>query len=288
MTSSGVLDAPRLDFTSPAGKVSGLSGHVVFDGLAPLTAAPGQTLRAAEVATPIAPLRDASLVFALAPGGLEISGGGASVQDGRIRVESLVLPLGAAAPLRGVVDLEGVQLHDLVEASPFGDRVDLDAKVSGRVPFELQGTKLRILGGALHATQPGRLSLQRAALVGVQAQGSVTAPGAAPAPTDTFTDFAYQAMENLQFTTLEAGVDSRPDGRLGVLFHIVGKHDPPQHQEIRLSLGDLIGRKFLGRPLPLPSGTGVNLTLDTTLNLDDLLSDYADFRRLHGSAEVQP
>jgi hypothetical protein len=32
----------------------------------------------------------------------------------------------------------------------------------------------------------------------------------------------------------------------------------------------------------------VDLTLDTTLNLDDLLGDYAEFRRLHGSAQVQP
>jgi hypothetical protein len=95
-------------------------------------------------------------------------------------------------------------------------------------------------------------------------------------------------MENLAFDTLEASVQSQPDGRLGVLFHIVGRHDPPQRQEIRLGLMDLIRRRFLGRTLPLPSGTGVNLTLDTTLNLDDLLSDYAEFRRLHGSAGVQP
>ena len=27
---------------------------------------------------------------------------------------------------------------------------------------------------------------------------------------------------------------------------------------------------------------------ETTLNLDDLLTDYAEFRRLHGSAQVQP
>jgi hypothetical protein len=72
-----------------------------------------------------------------------------------------------------------------------------------------------------------------------------------------------------------------------VLFHIVGKHDPPQHQEIRLSIFDLIQRKFLGRKLPLPSNTGVDLTLDTTLNLDDLLADYAEYQRLRSSAPVQ-
>ena len=73
-----------------------------------------------------------------------------------------------------------------------------------------------------------------------------------------------------------------------MLFHVKGRHDPPEKQEIRIGLMDLIRRRFLGKPLPLPSGTQVNLTLDTTLNLDQLLADYAEFRRARGSAPVQP
>jgi hypothetical protein len=194
------------------------------------------------------------------------------------------------APIRGVLRLDGVQLHDLVEASPFGDKVELDAKVTGRLPFEANGAKVRIAGGELKAIQPGRLSIDRAALTGIQADGAMAAPAAAapPDPNATFTDFAYQAMENLSFDTLEASVDSKADGRLGVLFHIIGKHDPPTRQQIRLSVMDLLRQRFLGKPLPLPSGTGVNLTLDTTLNLDDLLADYGEFQRLHGSGPVQP
>jgi hypothetical protein len=288
-----VLEVPRLDFQSPAGKVSELHGRIAFNNLAPLTAAPGQVLEAAQVAAPAAPLTEARAVFALTPDAIQVSDARATVGGGFARIEALEVPLKPGAPIRGVLELEGVQLHDLVEASPFGDRVDLDAKVSGRVPFTLEGEKVRFAGGSLSAVQPGRLSIQRAALTGVAAQGQVSAPGApaaaAPEPsTDTFSDFAYQAMENLAFTTLKASVDSRPDGRLGIVFHIIGKHDPPQHQEIRLSWLDLIQKKFLNRKLPLPSGTGVNLTLDTTLNLDDLLGDYAEFRRLHGSAPVQP
>jgi hypothetical protein len=143
----------------------------------------------------------------------------------------------------------------------------------------------------LHSIQPGRLSINRQALTGVAATGSVSAPTGAPATVaanDTFTDFAYQAMENLAFDKLDAAVASRPNGRLGVIAHIVGRHDPPKHQEIRLSLFDLIGRKFLNRPLPLPSDTKVDLTLDTTLNLDDLLVDYADYQQLRSSRAVQP
>ncbi len=116
---------------------------------------------------------------------------------------------------------------------------------------------MRILGGDLHAIQPGRLSIDRSAIDAVQAGGTAELPTgvtAAVDPNATFTDFAYQAMENLAFTTMDAGVSTHDDGRLGVLFHIVGEHDPPQRQEIKLSLFDLIGRKFLGRKLPLPSG----------------------------------
>ena len=134
------------------------------------------------------------------------------------------------------------------------------------------------------------LALAGLSLLGLAACApTVVAPASLgpEASTDTFSDFAYQAMEHLAFSTLSAGIDSRDDGRLAVLFHIIGKHDPPQHQEIKISLMDLIGRKFLGRKLPLPSNTGVDLTLDTTLNLDDLLADYADYQRLRSSAPVQ-
>jgi hypothetical protein len=288
VTSSGVVTVPRLDFTSPAGRVTDLSGKVVFSSLSPLIAAPGQQLRAESVAA-FAALTGVSMAFEVQEKALLISGGEATVGGGKVRVESLSVPLVAGAPIQGALLFEGVQLHDLVEATPFGDKVDLDAKVSGRMPFESRDGKIRILGGDLHAIQPGRLSIDRSALDAVAAGGTAEGPaGTTPfQPNDTFTDFAYQAMENLAFTTLDAGVVTRSDGRLGVLFHIVGKHDPPQHQEIRLSLFDLVGRKFLGRKLPLPSNTGVDLTLDTTLNLDDLLADYAEYQRLRSSPPVQ-
>ncbi|WP_309605095.1 YdbH domain-containing protein [Phenylobacterium sp.] len=289
VTSGGLLSIPHLDFQSPAGAVTGLSGTVAFSSLVPLVAAPGQTLKIDSVAT-VVPLTGVVATFGLDDKALLISGGSAAVGGGQVSVESLSIPLVAHAPMEGALRFEGVQLHDLVAASPFGDKVDLDAVVSGRIPFDSQDGKVRILGGDLHAIRPGRLSIKRQALSGVAAAGSVQAPAGQAAvvpPTDTFTDFAYQALENLAFTSLDAGLATRPDGRLGTLFHIVGRHDPPHHQEIRLSLFDLIGRKFLTRPLPLPSDTAVDLTLDTTLNLDDLLADYADYQRLRGSRAVQ-
>jgi hypothetical protein len=290
VTSHGLLNVPGLDFQSPAGKVSGLTGSVRFSSLAPLIAAPGQMLRIGAIAA-IVPVTAVTAAFGLDEKALTLTGGEAAVEGGRVRIETLRIPLAGDGAMSGVLQFEGVQLRNVVEASPFADRVDLDARVSGRVPFTSQGGKLRIASAELHAIQPGRLSIQRQALSGVAASGSISADAASVAavpPNDTFTDFAYQAMENLAFDKLDATIASRDDGRLGVLAHIVGRHDPPQHQEIRLSLLDLIRRRFLDRPLPLPSDTGVDLTLDTSLNLDDLVAEYADYQNLRSSRPVQP
>ena len=283
-SSSGSLTIPGLDFQSAAGAVEGLKGSIVFSSLAPLVAAPGQELEISKVGS-VLTFTDLRARFGLADNLLKIAGGEAVVGGGKVRVESLEYPLTPGAPIKGVLIFEGVQLHDLVEASPFGDKVELDAKVSGRMAFETRDGRVRIIGGDLKADQAGRISIDRVALTGVQAEGAVPAVATA---NDTFTDFAYQAMENLAFDKLDATLASRDDGRLGVLFHIVGRHDPPQKQRIRLSIMDIIQKRFIGRKLPLPSGTGVNLTLDTTLNLDDLLADYAEYRKLHSSAPVQP
>ena len=290
VTSGGTLRVPSLDFHSAAGKVSGLKGTLVFSNLAPLIARPGQTFSADSLAA-IVPVTAITAGVGLGAQALTVTGGEAAIGGGHLRIESLRLPLVANAPMVGVLMLDAVQLHDLVAASPFGDRVELDAKVSGRVPFETGAGKIRIADAELHAVQAGRLSINRHALTSVPAAGRDKVAAKPPAPgaaDDTFTDFAYQAMENLAFDKLQATIASRDDGRLGILAHVVGRHDPPQHQEIRLSLFDLIGRKFLNRPLPLPSDTGVDLTLDTTLNLDDLVTDYADYQKLRSSRPVQP
>ena len=42
---------------------------------------------------------------------------------------------------------------------------------------------------------------------------------------------------------------------------------------------ELISREFLNRPLILPSNTGIDLTLDTTLNLNQLISDLLAVNR---------
>lgn len=286
--SHGVLEVPRLDFLSPAGAVAGLSGRVVFTSLVPLIAAPGQTLMAERVDT-LVPLTGAEVSFGIADDILKVEGAGFELGGGKLRLEAIEIPFAPGATWKGVVAFDGVQIADLVESSPFGDRMDMTAKLTGRVPFEVTPQGVRIAGGTLRAIEPGRLSIRREALTVVRSDGGdvAEAPLAAPTVVDPYTDFVYQALEHLTFTELDAKVDSQADGRLGVRFHIKGEHVPPKSQAIKLTLRELFTQK-IQRALPLPKGTKVDLTLDTSVNLDQLLDDFARYQALRGSDPVQP
>jgi hypothetical protein len=276
-TSSGRLTIPGLDFTSPAGPVKGLRGTVDFINLAPLTAAPGQRLSAAVLESAV-PLRDIELTFGLDKAAVTIEGGDLVVAGGRIRVEPFAVPLDPNQPITGVIVLENVQLGQVIAGSGFGDKVNLDAVVSGRLPFTADRVNgVRIAGGSLAAIQPGRLSIAREALTGLEAGG-----GGEAGPPNMVQDLAYQAMENLSFDILSAEVNSLDEGRIGVLFRIRGRHDPPVRQELRIPLAEFISREFLNRILPLPSDTGIDLTLDTTLNLNQVIGDLLEMNRARG------
>ena len=279
--SSGRLIIPGLDFESPAGPVKGLSGTIDFTSLAPLTTADEQTLHVAALET-VTPLTDLGLTFTLGQAALRVEGGQIQAAGGALRLEPLSVPLDGKQPFDGVITLDRVQLGELIDSAGFGDRVTLDAVVSGRLPFHWDPAKgVTIQGGVLTADQAGRVSIRREALSGLAAGG-----GGAEIPPGTVEDLAYQAMENLAFSDLDAQVNSLDGGRVSVLFHIKGRHDPPQRQELRLSLAELISRRFLERKLPLPSDTGIDLTLDTSLNLNELIQDLLEAQRAsrHGAA----
>lgn len=273
-TSEGRLTVPGLDFASPAGAVHGLKGEVVFASLTPLVTASNQrlTIDRLETATD---LTDLDVTFDLDAAALNLGGASVRAAGGVVSIEPFSAPLDRSQPIKGVIVLQGVQLGQVVSDSGFGERVGLDAVVSGRLPFELGADgQVRIVGGALMADQPGRLSIQREVLADVEAGG-----GGEDVPPGMVEDLAYQAMENLAFEDLTADLNSLDGGRVSVLFHIKGRHDPPQRQELRMSVTELISRQFLNRNLPLPSGTEIDLTLDTSLNLSQLVSDLLAINR---------
>lgn len=287
-SSDGLLRISDLNFKSGAGAVSGLSGDLTFVSLDPVRTAPGQVLTVAKIET-LAVLTDVRADFQLDGDQVKIASADVATGGGRLRLDPTTARLDTGA-ISGVVNVDGVQLKDVVERSPFADHVAVDAKVSGRLPFSVRNEAISITNGRLEAIQPGRISISRDVLSGVKAEGGAAANPEAPveAQTNTVTEFAFQALEHLSFESLSAEVNSLPAGRLGVLFKIKGEHAPPTEQVLRVGVMDLVRGDILNRKLPLPSHTKVDLTLDTSVNLDQILADFARTQRVGGSAPVQP
>ncbi|PHY19406.1 YdbH domain-containing protein [Caulobacter sp. BP25] len=284
-TSRGRLVADRIDFTSPIGFVATLDGAVDFDSLAPLTTRPGQSLKVVRIDS-LVPLTAVDSVFQLGADALHISKATFEAAKGRISIEPTDVPLAAGKTISGVIVIEHLDLGELVAASSLADKVKVQAVVDGRLPFTFGPEGLRFQEGKINAIQPGRLEISRAALSNVAASPT-DAPGAPPSPptqVNAIQDFAYQAMENLSFEQLEAGVNSTDKGRLGILFHIKGQHDPKVAEKARVGLIDLIRGRAFNKRIALPAKTPVDLTLDTSLNFDELLADWRSWFERQGTA----
>lgn len=286
-TSSGVVTIPELDFTSPAGKVQGMKGRIEFTSLTPLITAPDQVLTINRLET-VTPLTDLELRFALDEKFLSLAGGKIEAAGGRISIEPINVPLKPGEAWGGVILVEQVQLNELMKSANLQDKAQLDAVVSGRLPFTYApDVGWRISGGILNAVRPGRLSIQPEVFDDLDA-GAAAVEGEAPLPPNTMQDLAYQAMQDLAISDLSAEVDSLDGGRLGVRFHIHGRHDPPERQQLRLSWIELIRRDFLKKKLPLPSDTPIDLTLDTTWNANQIVSDLLEYARRGETPKVAP
>ena len=298
MTSQGRASTPGLDFKSPLGQAHRLKGEIVFDSLAPLTAPPGQVLTI-DTIDAVVPIQSIRASFGLGAEALHLQATTFEASEGKIGIEPFDLPLDGKGAMKGVVNIAGLDLGLLVSGSSLADKVKIEAIVDGRLPFEAGPAGFRFVDGKVYATGPGRLAIAREALTGVEAgQGTVdpadplTAPKAVPV--NAIQDFAYQAMENLHFETLEAGVNSTDKGRLGVLFHIKGEHDPKVAEKARIGLMELLNGSAFQRRIPLPAKTPVDLTLDTSLNFDELIAaakrawEEAQARAAASSAATPP
>jgi hypothetical protein len=274
-TSRGRLVVDKVDFTSPIGFVATLDGAVDFTSLAPLTTAPNQTLKIVKIDS-LVPLTAIESVFQLGADALHVSKATFEAAKGRISIEPTDVPLEPGKTISGVIVIQHLDLGEVLAASSLADKVKAQAVVDGRLPFTFGPQGLRFQEGKISAIQPGRIELSRAALTDVAASpaDSPGAPPAQPAQVNAIQDFAYQAMENLAFDTLEAGVNSTDKGRLGILFHIKGEHDPKVAEKARVGILDLIRGQAFNKRIALPAKTPVDLTLDTSLNFDELLAAW--------------
>ena len=277
-----------LDMTTPAGRLTGLKGAVALTSLVPaLVTAPDQHLTAARLDS-VTPVTDLDLRFSMNGDAITLGAASATLAKGKATLDPMTLSLAPNAPLSGTLRLADVDLGEIVAGFNLSDSVTIEARIEALLPFNLSPEGLRFKDGRIAATGPGRLSIKRAALTGVAATATEVAPGAPPPPptqVNAVQDFAYQALENLAFDELDARVDSRPEGRLGVIFHLKGRNDPPVAKKARISVLDLARGTAFDKPIPLPKGTPVDLTLDTSLNFDDLMAAYS---RIGRSDAVQP
>ena len=274
-TSRGRLVVDKVDFTSPIGFVATLDGSVDFTSLAPLATAPNQTLKVVKIDS-LVPLTAVESVFRLGAETLHISKATFEAAKGRVSIEPIDVPLAMDKTMSGVIVIQHLDLGEVIAASSLAEKVRLDAVIDGRLPFTFGPEGLRFQQGKISAIQPGRLEIARSALTNVAASPADApgAPPAQPAQVNAIQDFAYQAMENLAFDQLEAGVNSTDKGRLGILFHIKGRHDPKVAEKARVGILDLIRGKAFDKRIALPAKTPVDPTLDTSLNFDELLAAW--------------
>ncbi|MFO1248594.1 MAG: YdbH domain-containing protein [Alphaproteobacteria bacterium] len=264
ITSQGKVKIAALDFMTVLGKAHAVKSEINFTSLLPPTTAPGQDLSIDRIDWTL-PFSAVDVRFGFNGSEIQLAKADTDIAQGHASLGAITLPLSKPGQAAGTAQLKSIALESLVAASNLGSKVKLQGKVSGNVPFHIGPEGFRITNGRIAADGPGRLSVNR----------SLWHQGDAAISSNAVQDFAYQALENLAFDEMSAELNSEGD-RLKILFHIKGKSDPPQHQEARVAIGDIINGTALYKPIPLPSGTPIDLTLDTSLNFDELLKSYSE------------
>lgn len=259
ITSNGRLDIEALRFASPLGVAQQLSTHMVFTSLLPPKTAPDQRI-AIERVDWVQPLTRTETAVTLTAKQLRVADTRTEVTGGEVSVTPLDVPLQPGATVHGSVRITRLALGKLIAASNLGEKLKLEGSVSGTLPFTFGPEGLRFANGRIESDGPGRLSINRT----LWGKGE----------TNSVEKAAYQALENLSYQSLSATLESVPGGRLRAVFHVVGYDDGPGTSHTSFSLADLLTGKAFQKEIPIPRGTAINLTLDTSLNFDELLRGY--------------
>ncbi len=262
--SHGDLAIEKLDFFTPLGTAHAINASIVFTSLLPPVTAPNQHIAISRVDWAL-PLSGITADFSFGGGMLTVQGLGTNISDGNVQLGGFTVDLGGPPATASAASLDGISLAPLVAASNLGSKIKLEGKVTGIVPFTVGPEGFRIIKGHIAADGPGRISIDRS----LWNQGGAVAANAVQ-------DLAYQALENLAFDTLSADINSVAGGRLQILFHIKGRSDPPKPQQAEVAIADVLNGTVFQKPIKLTSGTPIDLTLETSLNFDELLKSYAE------------
>jgi hypothetical protein len=247
------------------GKAYAVKTTIALTSLLPPVTAPGQEITISKIDWTL-PFSSVDLRFGFGADALKVDAVSADWAQGHASLGAFTIKLSDLQHVNGSADLKSIALSNLIAVSNLGNKAKLEGKISGHIPFNVTPEGFRITNGRIAADGPGRLSIDR----------SLWAQGDAAIASNAVQDFAYQALENLAFDQMSAELNSVANGRLQIVFHIKGKSDPPKPQTADVAISDIIDGTALYKPIPLPSGTPIDLTLDTSLNFDELLKSYAE------------
>ena len=264
ITSHGRLDIDSLDFLTPLGTAHTVKTRLAFTSLLPPRTAPNQHLTISRIDWTL-PFSTVDLRFSFDPALVKVDALSSGWAEGKVSLDAFSVNPSQPGRISGAAQFQSIALGSLVAASNLGNKIKLSGKISGHVPFTLGPEGLRIADGRIASDGPGRLSVDR----------SLWMQGDAAISSNAVQDFAYQALENLAFDSMSAELNSLPGGRLQIVFHIKGRSDPPKPQTADVAIADILNGTALYKPIPLPSDTPIDLTLDTSLNFDELLKSYA-------------
>ncbi len=213
---------------------------------------------------------------------------------GKVLLDPTSIPLDDTSPISGALSFNGLDFGKVIASTNLSQNMTFEGTLTGRVPFAIIGGLISFQNGAFAADRPGTISIKRSGVTDVSATGSLQAPTKAPAATqmqtefNPFQDLAFQAMEHVAYEQLDAKINSLPDHRIDVNFHIKGRFQPPHAQKATISLSDYISGKWMQKPITLPSGTPVELYLDMPLGLPDVFKDLGNSGTLPAVPKTKP
>lgn len=264
LTSAGQLDIDKLEFLSPLGHATEAGTHLHFTSLLPPRTADNQPVTVALVDW-LTPLANSSASITWTGTALHVEQTKTSAARGSVTLAPLTIAFAPGVTTHGEVRLDQIDLATLVAASNLSDKMSAEGRIAGDIPLTFGPEGLRFINGAIRLVGPGRLSIKRS--VWGETDATIAANGA-------MRDLAYQALEHLAVDEMDGKLNSLDNGRLGLLLHIKGRNDPPGETETRVGVLDLLRGHAFDKPLTLPKGTPIELTLDLSLNFDQLLAAY--------------
>jgi hypothetical protein len=264
MTSDGQLDIDKLEFLSPLGHATEAGTHLHFTSLLPPRTADNQPVSVALVDW-FTPLANSSARITWNEKGLHLEQAKSNAAQGTLVLDPLTISFVPGGTTRGEIRLDQIDLATLVAASNLSDKMSVEGRIAGDIPLSFGPSGMRFINGAIRLVGPGRLSINRS--VWGETDATIAAGGA-------MRDLAYQALEHLAVDEMDGKLNSLDNGRLGLLLHIKGRNDPSADTETRVGIVDLLRGQAFDKPLTLPKGTPIELTLDLSLNFDQLLAAY--------------